>query len=92
MTPIDKHQPVPPRDRKAKLPDPGDDRLNQDLVEDGLNEAENELRQAVEREEEDRALESPNAEENLDDVRHPGASPDAGRPAELDAIEHRDAP
>lgn len=91
MTPLDPQPSVPSEDTSAKLPEPGEDRLVQDLVDGGLNAAENDLRETVESEEEDRALSSPDPEQNLDDIEHPGASP-RQRPAELDAMQRREGP
>ncbi|GAA5482955.1 hypothetical protein [Haloferula sargassicola] len=91
MMPLDPHSSVPSGDTSAKLPEPGEDRLVEELVEGGVNSAENDLRETVESEEEDRAKDSPHAEENLDDIEHPPATPPQ-RPAELDAMERREGP
>ena len=61
MTPLDPKTPVDSEDKSAKLPMPGEDRLAEDLVNEGIEEAENELRDTANDE----------ADEEARDVRTP---------------------
>lgn len=68
MTPNDPARIVPPTHKSATAPPYVDEDPNLALVEQGLEAAENEIREAVADSYESAALRSPSEEENLDDI------------------------
>lgn len=91
MTPLDPQQAVPATDSKIKLPSPPDEHPNQELVQQGLNVAEQERRDAVLDEQEATAMTAANPEARLDEIdRRTGG--DSSQPAELGAMHEAPVP
>lgn len=90
MTPIDPTRPAKPSPRSPAAPRYVDEDPNIDSVEQGLEAAENELRDEVADRYEEAAVDSPEEKAKLDDIDH-GEAGEPDGPAELRAMRRSDS-
>ena len=91
MTPIDPAQPAKPASRSAMAPPYMDEDANEAMVEQGLEAAEDEVRDAVADSYEDGARNAAEPQEMMDDIDYNEAEDDESTP-EIEAIHGETVP